>query len=262
MTDHEILGVEADASPDQIKSAYRKLAKAHHPDRNGGSPESEAKFKQITQAYENLSGKTKQRQTQQQSDHDPFGFGFNPFTDFGFAFNGGGFRPPRNPDYNVTATITLESAFNGCDITVDLPMEQQTIKVEIPAGVEEGQRIVIEGRGSQQISDIPAGNLFVFIRIIPNRQFQRIGANLVTTAKVDLWAMLSGTEIEVPGIDGAILKVDVPANSNPTKSIRIPGQGMPRIDDPQRGDLIVQLSVDWPSQLSDEQLEAIKTLNT
>jgi curved DNA-binding protein len=262
MTDHEILGVAQDASPDQIKVAYRKLAMKHHPDRNGGSADSEAKFKEITQAYENLTGKSKKQSHQQQHEQDPFGFGggFNPFEGFGFAFHGG-FRQ-RNPDYNVTATITLESAFSGCEITIDLPVEQQTIKVEIPAGVEDGQRIVIEGRGSQQVKDIPAGNLYVFVRVIPSSIYQRIGANLVTTANVDLWAMLSGTALEVSGIDGEVIKVEVPVSSNPNKAIRIPGKGMPRLDDNQRGDLIVQLTVDWPSQLSDEQLEAIQKLKS
>lgn len=244
--DHfETLGVDRNATPEEIKAAYRKLAKEHHPDLNGGSEESEAKFKQINEAYEALKdGKSNQQQN-------------NPHEDFfhagGFHFGFGGFN--SRTVYNISCVITLENAFNGCSLMVNSPQTGKSMLVTVPAGVEDGQRLHVEGMSEGE------DQLYLIVRIARHGRFGRMGSNLIAQAQLELWDLMLGTEIHVTNIDGSHEKIVVPQNSRPDQPIRVPGKGMPRQDGGERGDLLIHLQPRWyDNDLTEEQLELLRKI--
>jgi len=349
---YQVLGVEKKASADELKKAYRKLAMQYHPDKNAGNKDAEAKFKEISEAYDVL------KDDQKRAAYDRFGHGafaggmgaagagagaqgfsggFSGFGDifeemFGDFMGGqqrrggaGGDGARRGADLSYEMEITLEDSFHGkeapikvaswqpcagcggsgaekgtkadtCDAcrgmgriraqqgfftvertcpscggagqTIKTPCggcggsgrtrKEKSLKVAIPAGVEDGTRIRLAGEGEAGLRGGPAGDLYVFLGIKPHRFFQREASNLYCRVPVPITTVALGGNIEVPTIDGKRMKVAVPAGTQTGQQFRLKGKGMTVLRSPNRGDMFVEVVVETPVNLSKRQKEILQ----
>src|SRR6266513_423024 len=234
---YKVLGVDKNASLEDIKKAYRKLARKHHPDLNPNDKEAHKKFQQINEANEVLSDPQKRkkydqygkdwqhaeqfeqaRQSQQHSQQSR-GFGRETFSgDFGESefsdfFNsmfgdmgGGGFRQRqakfRGEDYHAEFQLNLTDVYKTHQQV--LTVNGKNIRITIPAGVENGQKIKIKGHGGPGINGGPNGDLYITFHIINNTTFKRSGNDLYTTVDIDLYTAVLGGEITIDTISGKI----------------------------------------------------------
>jgi curved DNA-binding protein len=281
---YQILGVQPDATPDQIRSAYRKLAVQWHPDRNK-DPGAEAKFKEINEAHDILSDNQKRQQHDQERQFggQPQGFpgGFSFHTNFhgggdihdifegilrqqGFGAGFGPFggnRAQRNPDTQIQIIISLEEAYSGKILPVqftDSTGKSVNITVNVPPGIEHGTRLRYAGNGNRVQPNLPPGDLYVIIAIETHSRFQREGAHLFTTLEVNLWESIAGVEKSIATIEGGMVKISVPSLCKDQTLLRVREKGMPtRADKKMRGDLHVRVQVTMPEKLTDEQRETL-----
>ena len=268
---YEILGVSRDASVEEIKKAYRRLALKWHPDRNK-DPEAEKKFKEINEAYEVLSDPGK-RQAYDQFGHDAFRQGFpgaggqeGPFSytvnfgDLEDLFGGfsdpfeifesffgqrspfSGYRQQRLPAYQVR--ITQREAILGTQKEVEI--EGKRRKIKIPAGVDNGSRIKFP-------------DFYLVVEVLPDPQFIRQGDDLIVEREISFTQAVLGDTIEVPTVEGKNLKLRIRPGTAPGTMIRLRGQGVPRLSARGRGDLYVRLKLKMPQKLTREQEEKLKT---
>ena len=286
---YEVLGVSKNASDDEIKKAYRKLAVKYHPDRNPGDKEAEAKFKEINEAHEVLSDKQK-RARYDQFGHagvggagfgggNPFGGAGNPFgggfnyngQTFNFEFGNGGVfddilgnlfgfggarRPRRGADYQVAVTITFEEAIFGCTKTVD--NNGTDLKVKIPAGIDDGMSIRLRGKGGPAPEGgTEPGDLYVRVRVKPHKSLTREGMIILSEQKIDMVDAALGCEIEVTTVDGPIT-MKVPAGTQSGTPFKLSGHGVPFRADGDRGPHIVTVIVETPKNLSKKQKELLE----
>jgi curved DNA-binding protein len=288
---YKTLGVGRTASPEEIKKAYRKLARQYHPDINPGNKDAETKFKAINEAYEVLSDKEKRekydrfgrdwQRYQQGAGGDwsaaggsPFG-GNADFSDFfdtlfggtrGRGAAGGGVGGLRmdGQDVDYQAEITLEEAFNGAERTVQFHTpngQPRVITVKIPPGVDTGARVRVAGEGGPGIGGGKRGDLYLVIKIAPHSRFERRGDDLYIKAQTDLYTMLLGGEARVPIMGGKTVTLNVPAGTQNGKTFRISGQGMLRLHASNvRGDLYVTLEAVLPTSLSSQERALVEEL--
>jgi curved DNA-binding protein len=289
---YKVLGVDRAASADEIKKAYRKLARQYHPDINPGNQEAEARFKAINEAYEVLSDKEKRekydrfgrdwQRYQQGGGVDwggaggPFGAGggggdFSDFfeTLFGGARTRGGAGGPSGfrmdgQDVEHQTEITLEEAFTGTERSVQFHAsngQPRSITVKIPPGVDNGSRVRVAGEGGPGIGGGKRGDLYLVIKVAPNSRFERRGDDLYLTAQTDLYTMLLGGETRVLVMGGKTLTLNIPAGTQNGKTFRISGQGMPRLRAPTtRGDLYVTVEALLPTTLSTKERALVEEL--
>jgi molecular chaperone DnaJ len=346
---YELLEVPRDASEQQIKKSFRRLARELHPDVNAHDPEAEEKFKEAAEAYEILSD------SERRATYDRYGYeglrtggyapNFDAFGSIGDLFNaffgdsgmfaadpfsGGPAGPAPGGDVAATVEIDLLSAARGATVQVayeaiercehchgngaepGTPIEtcehcggsgrlqsvartpfgqmvrttvceacegegrvprepckecrgrgrrgaRHVLDVEVPAGIADGQRIRVAGRGHAGGPGARAGDLYVLVRVREHERFVREGQDLITV--LDLAAPLAalGTELEVPTLDGT-RTVDVPAGTQPNDMITLRGQGMPALGRARKGDLRVVLNVVIPRRLTHAQRELLETL--
>ena len=280
---YEVLGVSKGASDDEIKKAFRKLAIKYHPDKNPGDKEAEAKFKEANEAYSVLSDKDKR------SRYDQFGHagvggaggGGNPFE--GFNFNGqnysfnfggaggmggfedilgslfgmGGFRSARRGrDYKTSCTIDFDEAIFGT--TKNVSVDGEDIPLKIPAGIYDGQRIRLSGRGGpapQQGGE--RGDLYVEVRVRAHKSLTREGDLILSEATIPMVDAVLGTEVEVETVDGKIT-MKVPAGTQPGTNFKLAGHGAPRLGSDERGPQIVTINVEIPKKLNKKQRELME----
>lgn len=254
MNPHSVLGVAADATPEQIKKAYRKLAMKHHPDRNGGSDEAEKKFQEIQNAYDMLrSDKPKQQSEGPRQHHgaDPHMQMHEIFEHF--------FRQQQmgNPTLQAHCAITLEQAYQGC--TVSFNVNGKSVAVNIPAGIGHGQMLRVPGGAGQPNPDYPAGDLHVAVMMQPHEKFQRNGMTLISRQNIDLLDLITGCEMEVETLMNGKKKVTVPANTTPDSCIVVDGEGMPVPNSSDKGDLMVHFNVVYPT-FTEDQLTTLRAM--
>lgn len=265
---YKILGVDAQADSDQIKKAYRKLARELHPDLNP-DPAAQERFKQVNQAYETLSDPQRRAEydQMQQMGGRTGGFRFNQssggFQDiFEQMFGNMGFhpfqqRPVRNPDNVYQLNITLEDAFRGKQVQINLGDQNQTpsqIQVNIPPGVEDGTRIRYAGNGNRVQPNLPPGDLVIIIHVESHAIWQRQGPHLHQEVQVPLWKALVGDTLNLTTIDGSQVNVKLPQLSVNQTVLKVTQKGMKIRNNVTRGDLYVHVKVVMPSQLTEEQL--------
>jgi DnaJ-class molecular chaperone len=252
---YEILGVKKSASEEEIKKAYRTLAKKHHPDRNKGNKEAENKFKEISEAYAVLSDKEKRAQYDRLG-REAFSFGGggqNPFAGFDFSqFTAGGRRPrtstrggssgftdifsdlfggaagfeempARGNDINAELTIGFREAVTGA--TMDLTVNGSHIKVKIPEGIADGQTIRLRGKGTPGAMGGPPGDLNVLVHVKPHTFFERRGDDIYIDLPVTVGEAVRGAEIEVPTIHGPV-RARIPAGTQGGQTFRLSGKGV------------------------------------
>jgi len=278
---YSVLGVPRSASDNDIKKAYRKLARQYHPDINPGNKQAEARFKEINEAYDVLSDKTKrekydrfgrdwQRYQQAEGQAGPYSYGgagsngdFSDFFDTLFGGASGSGRTARTggasyqvpgQDLEQQVEITLEEAFTGTQRVVQFQNpggQPRSITVKIPAGADTDSRIRVAGEGSAGIGAARRGDLYLIIKVQPHTRFERQGDDLYVKAQVDLYSMLLGGETRVSVMGGKTVNLNIPAQTQNGKTFRISGQGMPRLRAPEtRGDLYVTLEVLLPGTMS------------
>ncbi|HEV3408065.1 MAG TPA: molecular chaperone DnaJ [Gaiellaceae bacterium] len=347
---YEVLGVTKSASQDEIKKAYRKLARKYHPDKNPGDTEAEERFKEIQGAYDVLSDPEKRKQYDQVGPRIFSGAGGTGGFDFDFGGNvgnlgdlgdlfGGLFgnsrartsrrrsaRGERGRDVEVVVNVSFEDSLKG--VTTKVPVELEAVcsvchgsgaepgtspvvcpecrgrgviaenqgvfalsqtcprcrgsgtvvekpcrkchgsgrerrtkryTVKIPAGVKEGTRLRLKGKGEAGFGGGPPGDLHVVAHVTPSPLFQRRGDDLVIDVPVTYAEAALGATVEVPTTDGAI-SLKVPAGSQDGKLLRVRGRGAPRLNGAGRGDLLARLRVAVPTKLTKEEREALENL--
>ena len=342
---YEVLGVAKGASDDEIKKAYRVLAKKYHPDMNPGDKEAEAKFKEANEAYAVLSDAEK-RSKYDQFGHAAFdpsmgggGSGFGGFGgmdfDFGDIFSsffgggGGSSRSSRNmpvegDDVLARITIDFDEAVIGCKKTVSfarveacgecgasgaakgtkaetcqtchgtgrVTVQQQTIlgymqtqracsacrgsgkiikdpckncngkgyikvnkklEVTIPAGIDAGQRIILRGQGSAGRNGGSAGDLVIEVNVKPHKFFKRERNNVYCEVPISITEAALGAEIDIPTLDGKTEKYKIAEGTQTGTTFTLKGKGIPDVNSKRRGDIIIEVVVETPKNLSAEQ---------
>ncbi len=333
---YDILGVDRSVDAAGLKSAYRKLAMKYHPDRNPDNPEAEAKFKEVSGAYEILKDADKRRMY---DTHGSAAFenggrqggGGGGFADiFEQMFGGGGFgggsaQPMTGADVRVNLTISLEDAYRGLEKDLTIPInshckscdgngtrdgsepdnceqcngmgkvrmqqalfafeqtcpvcrgsgqmvtdpcrtcrgsgleeKKQSLSVNIPAGIEEGQRIRLSGRGESGPRGARPGDLYIFIQIAEHKLYERDGANLHCEIPISMVDAALGTSMEIPLPTGKRVQVKIPAGTQTSTQLRLRGKGMPILRREQFGDLFVHTRIETPVNLSKRQTEILE----
>ena len=347
---YEVLGVQKGASEEEIKKAYKKLARKYHPDMNPGNKEAEEKFKEINEANEVLSDPEKKAR------YDQFGFaGVDPnygagaggaysaggfdFGDLGDIFGsffGGGFggsranpnAPQRGESLRTSVTISFEEAAFGCEKEISIERVEQcdtcrgngcakgttaevcpdcrgsgmvqqrrqtplgfmstsapcgrcggkgrilhqpcsachgsgqlrrrkTLKVTIPAGIDNGQTISLRGQGNAGKNGGPAGDLLIVIAVRPHEIFRREGTSVLCEAPITFTQAVLGAELEIPTIDGKV-KYSIPEGTQSGTTFRLKGKGIPGLNGRARGDQYVTVYIETPRNLNREQKEALR----
>ena len=343
---YEVLGVGKDASKDEIKKAYRKLARKYHPDVSK-EENAEDKFKEAKEAYEVLGDEQKRAQYDQFGHAGPqsggfggFGGGAQDFGGFGdifdMFFGGGGARrnpnaPQQGADLQYTMTLDFEEAVFGKETEITIPKEEKcdtcdgsgakpgtkkktcphcqgsgqlnqeqntpfgkvvnrrachycqgtgeiipdkcedcggtgrvkknvTIKVSIPAGIDEGQQIRVSGKGEPGKNGGPPGDLFVVIAIKPHEFFRREGDHIFLELPITFAQAALGDEISVPTVHGKVM-FKIPAGTQTGKIFRLKGKGSPNVRGHGHGDQHVKVRVVTPTKLTSEQKELLKQFN-
>ncbi|MBK5274603.1 MAG: DnaJ domain-containing protein [Desulfuromonadales bacterium] len=288
---YKALGVDKNSSADEIKKAFRKLAVKYHPDRNPNDKTAEDKFKDINEAYAVLSDPKKKEEYdtygssgfhKQYSQEDIFrGFDFsNAYKDMGagggedifsrlfgggFARGGGrgGFRsmPQQGGDLEMETEIGFRDAAQGAEKQVAFRRngQREELKVRIPAGVDNGSRIRITGKGGQGMSGGPDGDLFLIIRILPDPVFTRDGGDLFVDRAIPFSAACLGTSLDVPTLEGD-KRIKVPAGIQPGTKIRLKGCGIKPLSSNSKGDLYVKVAVHVPETLNAEQKKLVEEI--
>ncbi len=286
---YKILGVDADADDKAIKAAYRRLARKYHPDVSA-EENAEHQFKEVSEAYEVLKDKDKRAEYDMlrqhggaggfepppgwqpggfQSDPGDFQGGFSDFFEQVFGQSGHGSRQGysrrqfvhRGEDIELVMAIFLEDSLKGESQTISyevpsfneqgrLVRQKRTLKVKIPAGVIEGERIRLKGQGAPGIGDAPDGDLYLQIKFAPHPLYVVEGSSLTITVPVAPWEAALGCKMQVPTLDG-VVSVTVPANSQNGKRMRLKGKGLGKGS--QRGDLYVVLRIVMPESASEKE---------
>ncbi len=291
---YAILGVARDASADEIKKAYRKLAHKYHPDVSKDA-QGEEKFKEVAEAYENLKSPEKRAAYDQLGTHqagqefrpppgwgEGTGGGYQSFDDLDFAdlfagLSGGRHRGARpgpeismpGQDYEVTAHITLDDAYRGVQVDLDLALPeydengrlrrvQRTIKVRIPKGATDGQRLRLAGKGGKGFNGGRQGDLYLNIQLHPHPMFRVSGHDLYLDLPLTPWEAALGAAVTVPTLAGPVV-LNVPSGTHAGQKLRLARRGLPQPREGE-GDLFAIVQIVIPTRLSDREKELLREL--
>jgi curved DNA-binding protein len=303
---YDILGVARSATTDEIKSAYRKLARKLHPDATKNDPKSTERFKEVQEAYEVLSDSTKRK------NYDDFGHagvaanpgaaaggGADPWAEFRRAQQGRGTRwqggpgvsvedfdlgegdvgsifeqffggsrrggrsrarpaPVRGADIDHPVTLSFEQAARGTHLPLQINRDGklETIDIHIPAGVKDGSRVRVRGRG-QQTHDGEPGDLYIITRVTPHPYFRREGLDIHLDCPISMYEALFGAKVDVPTLEG-MRTVTIPPGTSSGAKLRLKAHGIQRGD--EKGDQIVVVKIIVPKNLDEEDRKAIERI--
>jgi curved DNA-binding protein len=285
---YKILGISKNASENDIKKAYRKLARKYHPDLNPNDKVAEQKFKEINEANEVLSNsenrkkydqygehwqhaeeyeKAKQQNQYQRSTSNQYGdYSEEDYSDFfGSMFGGRSGQSHgqkikfKGQDFNAQLQLNLKDVYTTHKRT--LTINGKNIRITIPAGLENGQIIKIKGHGGKGVNGGPNGDLYIEFSIINNTQFKRDGDSLYASVDLDLYKALLGGEIMVNTFDGKVKLIIKPETQNGTK-VKLKGKGFPKYKkEGQFGDLYITYNLTTPTKLSAKEKELFTELS-
>ena len=274
---YKVLGVAKDVSEAELKKTYRKLSRKYHPDTNPGDAKAEAKFKEISEAYSVLSDK-KERAEYDQMRAMGSGPRFNPgagggqqyaggfpgganmgggFEDvFANLFGGGGFNrgPQKGADLSMSSTLDFIDGVKGTQLKVRLGSGETTIK--IPAGVQDGQKIKIAGKGQASPNGGPAGDLIISVTVKPHPVFTRDGLNLRFNVPITFTEAVIGATIQVPTLGGEPVKLKVAPGTPNGRVLRVKGRGV--VTTKGEGDLLATVEIAVPSHISEKAKQALE----
>ncbi len=286
---YKIMGVDRNATQDEIKRAYRKLARKYHPDVSK-EPDAEARFKEVGEAYEVLKDPEKRAAYDQLGANWKAGQEFHPPPgwDAGFEFSGGGFTGgdtsafsdffealfgrgfgsashrrstfrAKGEDHHAKILVDLEDAFHGANRTITLQIpevdahghvrtRQRSLKVHIPKGIRQGQRIRLAGQGAPGIGGAPAGDLYLEVEFRPHPFYRVEGRDLYLDLPIAPWEAALGAKVKVP-TPGGVVDLKIPPNSKSGRKLRLKGRGIPG---KPPGDLYVVLQIVTPPAESEK----------
>jgi len=286
---YSVLGVPNTASEKEVQKAYRDLARELHPDKNPGHPAAEDRFKEVSAAYDVIGdAETRQQYDEAQrmgpasmggpggddfSRGGPGGVTFDvgdlgDLSDlFGGAFGAGGGRftggrpsgPRRGRDQEAQLGLGFNEAVGGVTTTLTLSEPDGTsrsLKVRIPAGVDDGQRIRLREKGGPGFNGGPRGDLYVIVRVSDHDLFGRDGANLMLEVPVTFAEAALGADLKVPTFDGDRVTLRLPAGTQSGRTFRVKGRGI--TTSKGSGDLLVTVEVAVPTKLTDKQHQALE----
>jgi molecular chaperone DnaJ len=271
---YTILGVKKSDSDDVIKKQYRKLSKELHPDATKGDKKLEERFKEVSEAYEVLSDPKKRAEYNEMRDlyksggmrggpmggggfqgggfQDIFGGGGDPQDIFSTLFGGGRRGPSKGADLQTEATISFRDSIFGSEI--NLRLERETITTRVPAGVKDGSKIKLKGRGAP--GQAGPGDLFVIIHVTKHPVFTRDEDNLLMTLPVTFAEAALGADIAVPTLDGEEVKVRLAPGTSNGKVLRVKGRGITR--NHHTGDLLITIDVVVPQRVDGKAKKALE----
>ena len=273
-----VLGVSSTASPKEITKAYRKLARSHHPDAKGGNEE---RFKEVSAAYDVLGDDAKREEYDEArrigpsaaggfaSGADGFNVHFDDFDDLSGMFGnlfGRGQRGPvsmRGVDQETRIHLGFRDAIDGATTNVLLggaaDGDRRQVKVRIPAGVDNGQRIRLAGKGGAGRNGGPNGDLYVVVEVAPDSMFGRKGKHLTLVIPVTFPEAALGSEIKIPTYDHSTVTLKIPPGTKSGTTFRVKGRGV--VTTKSTGDLLVTLEIAVPAELSPKERAAIEALS-
>lgn len=277
---YQTLGLNPEASDEDIKKAYRSMAMKFHPDRGGD----QEKFQEIQEAYNVLSDPQKRAQMHQQQSNPfqnaggPGGFHFSfggggpqDFGDIFRHFQGGnpfdmfGNQQPRNRDLRAIIDLDLASTLQAQSKTISvkhLNDQRHPLSVDIPRGVRSGMQMKYAGHGDKSNPNFPPGDLYIEFRVLPHSKFQIDGIDLINTVQVNCLDAITGKSIIVDGLDDRQFEWSMPPGTQHGAKFIIQGQGIWAVDHPIRGNLVIQANITIPSGLNREQLNLVNELKT
>jgi curved DNA-binding protein len=289
---YSVLGVGRDATDEAIKKAYRKLARKYHPDvsKEKGA---EDKFKELAEAYQTLGDPEKRAAYDQLGRFQP-GAEFKPSSDWASRFAKGGVedfdlsdlfsglgsglggsfsrrgnRQASGQDYEVSARISLEDAARGTELNMNLSVPEidsrgrtreveKQVRVRVPKGATEGQRLRVPGKGGPGTGGGQAGDVFLNISFLPHRHFKAVGHDLHLDLPIAPWEAVLGAEVEVPTLEGKV-SMRIKPGARAGQKLRLNGKGLPKPTS-GAGDLYATLLIQTPDAPSDKELELYKEL--
>lgn len=277
-THYETLGVSDSASHDEIKKAYRKLASQNHPDKGGDT----AKFQEIQTAYDIIGDETKRAKYDHERRNPGMGqFRFNMdgqefdgippemadlFRNFGFNFGGAGFhrpQPKRNKDLRIVVAVELAETLEKQKRVIEFNTtngERQNVEIDIPRGVHSHSSIKYPNLGDNFFNTLPRGDLIVEFRIIPHRDFEVSGYDLISMIDINCLDAIIGTEQEFTTLDGKTFSITIPAGTQVNTKFKVPAQGLYAMNQNMRGNLYLIANITVPTDLSNDKLEIIRNL--
>jgi len=278
---YKILGINRNASEEEIKKAFRKLAHVHHPDKSGGN---EAKFKEASEAYTVLSDKKKRAQYDtfgsagSQGGQGSGGAGFDP-SGFGFDFSGfgnagfdtgdlgdilssifGGRRVRRGRDIAVDIELSFQESVFGAERKVVINskfVKQKEVSIGVPPGIDDGQMIRLTGQGEILEGGVP-GDLYVKVHVRKHPYLRKEGYNLIMDLEIKLTEALLGAEKVIHTLDGEIT-LKISAGTKHATILRVKGKGVPTSAG-KRGDLYIRISVQIPDRISKDARQVVEEL--
>lgn len=278
MTDYyQTLGVSEGASPEEIKKAYRKLANQHHPDKGGD----QARFKDISVAYDNLSDPQKRAEYDQQRMYsggphvqfstggfDPFGHMFgqgfgggNPFGDiFGQMRRG---QAQRNRDLNIQCSVSFIDSYTGKQLEANyrLPSgRNQNVVINVPAGVQHGDTIRYSGLGDDSIPGAPRGNLNVTILVQPDPNYERHGDDLYTNIEISPIEAMIGCTKSVKTLSGSVLNLEIRGGSEDGARYEAQGNGFPNVNTGMKGRFVSIVKIKTPAVIDPVIIQRLQQL--
>ena len=292
--DYEVLGVSKTATADEIKQAYRRKAKECHPDLHPNDKTAEERFKELNEANEVLSDPDKRARYDQfgfdgpnmGAGGNPFGgmdFGGSPFGGLGFdsifdQIFGGGVGttsrrqgPVQGADLRYELRITFEEAANGCEKSFDFYRTEncktcggsgrtrvkRTATVKVPAGIDNGQTIVMNGQGEPGLRGGPNGDLYINIIVKPHKLFRRDGYDLRYEFPISFTQAALGADVDIPTLQGPV-KYHIPEGTQNDQELRLKGYGIQQLRGGGKGDLLVRVRVEIPRKLTEKQKEILR----
>jgi molecular chaperone DnaJ len=280
---YEVLGVSKNASADELKKAYRKLALQYHPDKNPDDKAAEDKFKEVSEAYDVLRDPEKKAAYDQFGGQDPAqafgGAGFarnyrgrstESFQDlfneiFGDMFSGARSRKPRGTDLKYNLHISLEEVITGTKRTISFVRrkasgeESAKLEVSIPAGVKNGQRLKVRGEGDQVPGGTP-GDLYVVVNIQKHELFQVEGLDLYYDLPISIKQAILGDKIKVPTPTGWA-QIQIPPGTSSGVNLRLKSKGIPSLGNGNSGNLYIRVLIDVPNSIDDESKALLEKLD-
>ena len=318
---YQILGVSRNASEKEIKQAYRRLARKHHPDLNPGDKSAEARFKEINAAYEVVSDPEKRKKYDQFGDRWEYAeqsakaggqervrwdfgkggstFEYGDLSEFGdifsglFGDSGIGSRmkrgPQRGQDVESAIEVSLEEAYHGSARVIQLETAEpctacggtgrvgnrvcticsgagakaipRRLEVKIPAGVRDGSRIRIAGEGVPGRAGGSKGDLYLVVKVLPHKLFERKGDDLYAEVSVPLATATLGGEVRLPTLNGN-LSLTIPPETQNGKVFRLAGKGMPQLGNSKYGNMFAKVKVVLPTNLTGEEKKLFERLRS